>query len=104
MRFLPFDVNRSMFVTFCLCNIYFEGVISLSPSLSLSLFLSGRKKETTSISIIKFIHLSIKAVSWYTLTLLNNITVGVFLLNLQIVYDYELYNAESIFPFNIIYT
>jgi len=54
--------------------------------------------------MIKFIHLSINAVSFYSLTLLNNITVGVFLLNLQIVYDYELHNAESIFPFNIILT
>jgi len=73
-------------------------------SLSLSPSLSCRKKETTSITIIKFIHLPIKAVSWYNLTLLNNIIVGVFLLNLQIVYDYELHSAESIFPFNIILT
>jgi hypothetical protein len=37
-------------------------------------------------------------------TWLNNITVGVFLLNWQMVYDYELHNDESMFPFNIILT
>ena len=75
--------------------------ITLKERSSLSLSLSGRKKETTSITIITFIHLSITIVPCYTLTLLNNVTVGLFLLNLQIVCDYELHNAESKFPFNI---
>jgi hypothetical protein len=78
--------------------------VTLKERSSLSLTLYGRKKETTSITIIKFSHLSINEVPCYSLKLLNNITIGVFLLFLLIVYDYELFNADSMFLFNIILT